>query len=274
VAVSCQIDGACQRGLQQLVFPVLAANAHHPAALTWFENHRVTWRRGVQAQFIGCSMTDTPTLDALPLFPLELVLFPGGFMPLRIFEVRYLDMVNQCEKTGAPFGVVTLARGSEVRTAAIDLAGGAQASQTVFHPVGTLARITQLSRPQPGLIMINCVGAQRFEVSQPELLKHGLWVGQAKLLPDDQSVPIPEDLLPVASALARVLDTLKAQGVMPEQMPIQPPYALHDCAWVANRWCDLLPMALAQKHRLMTLDNPLLRLELVSDLLERHGIAT
>ncbi|MDO9144311.1 LON peptidase substrate-binding domain-containing protein [Rhodoferax sp.] len=219
-------------------------------------------------------MTDTHALDALPLFPLELVLFPGGFLPLRIFEVRYLDMVSQCEKTGAPFGVVTLTRGNEVRTAAGDLAGGAKTSQAVFHPVGTLARITQLSRPQPGLIMISCTGAQRFEVGQTELLKHGLWTGRAKLLRDDQSVPIPEDLLPVASALARVLDTLKAQGVTPEQMPIQPPYALHDCAWVANRWCDLLPMALAQKHRLMTLDNPLLRLELVSDLLERNGIAT
>jgi hypothetical protein len=210
----------------------------------------------------------------LPLFPLELVLFPGGFLPLRIFEVRYLNMVSQCEKAGTPFGVVTLARGAEVRLAPRDPATGTSSSPEVFYPVGTLARITQLSRPQPGLIMINCTGVQRFEVTQPELLKHGLWVGQAKLLPADQSVPIPEDLLPVASALARVMDTLKAQGMTPEQMPVQPPYALHDCAWVANRWCDLLPMALAQKNQLMTLDNPLLRLELVSDLLERHGIAT
>jgi uncharacterized protein len=219
-------------------------------------------------------MTDTASLDALPLFPLELVLFPGSFLPLRIFEARYLDMVSQCEKTGAPFGIVTLARGSGASAAASGPAGGARTGQEAFHPVGTLARITQLSRPQPGLIMIHCTGAQRFELAQPELLKRGLWVGRAKLLPEDQSVPIPEDLLPVAGALARVLDTLKARGVTPEQMPIQPPYALHDCTWVANRWCDLLPMALTQKHRLMTLDNPLLRLELVSDLLERNGIAT
>lgn len=78
----------------------------------------------------------------------------------------------------------------------------------------------------------------------------------------------------MASALARVLDTLKAQGMTPGQMPVQPPYALHDCAWVANRWCDVLPMSLTQKYRLMTLDNPLLRLELVSDMLERNGIVT
>ena len=219
-------------------------------------------------------MADTPSFDSLPLFPLELVLFPGGYLPLRIFEVRYLDMVGKCFKADEPFGIVTLNRGSEVRTAPSDAVGGSGTTQEVFYPVGTLARITQLSRPQPGLMMISCTGEQRFEVTQPELLKHGLWVGRARLLPEDQSVPVPEDLLPVASALARVMDTLKAQGMTPEQMPVQPPYALHDCAWVANRWCDLLPMSLGQKHRLMTLDNPLLRLELVSDLLEHNGIAT
>jgi Lon protease-like protein len=218
-------------------------------------------------------MADTPSFNALPLFPLNLVLFPGGYLPLRIFEVRYLDMVSKCFKVDEPFGVVTLVNGSEVRAAPTDLAGDASTSQEVFYPVDTLARITELSRPQPGLMMIRCTGTQRFELAQPELLKHGLWVGKARLLPEDQGVPIPEDLLPVASALVRVLDTLKAQGMTPEQMPIQPPYALQDCAWVANRWCDLLPMSLTQKHRLMTLDNPLLRLELVSDLLERNGIA-
>lgn len=219
-------------------------------------------------------MTDTPSFDALPLFPLELVLFPGGYLPLRIFEVRYLDMIGKCFKAGEPFGVVTLKRGSEVRTVSNDLAGGASTTQALFYPDGTLAIITELSRPQPGLMLISCTGAQRFTVAQPELLKHGLWVGRAQLLPDDPIVPIPEDLLPVAGALARVMDTLKAQGMTPEQMPIQPPYALHDCAWVANRWCDLLPMSLAQKHRLMTLDNPLVRLELVGDLLEQNGIPT
>lgn len=219
-------------------------------------------------------MADTPSFDSLPLFPLNLVLFPGGYLPLRIFEVRYLDMVSKCFKADEPFGVVTLVSGSEVRAAPTDLTDDASTSQEVFYPVGTLARITELSRPQPGLMMISCTGMQRFALTQPELLQHGLWIGKARLLPEDQTVPIPEDLLPVASALARVLDTLKAQGMTPEQMPIQPPYALHDCAWVANRWCDLLPMSLVQKHRLMTLDNPLLRLELVSDLLERNGIAT
>ncbi len=217
-------------------------------------------------------MTDTQAFDRLPLFPLELVLFPGGYLPLRIFEVRYLDMIGKCFKAGDPFGVVTLNRGAEVRTTHGGVADVASTAREVFYPEGTLARITQLSRPQPGLMLISCTGAQRFCVSQPELLGHGLWVGKARLLPDDLNVPVPEDLMAVAGALARVIDTLKAQGMSPEQMPIQLPYRMDDCGWVANRWCDLLPMSLVQKHRLMTLDNPLLRLELVSDLLERNGI--
>ena len=146
-------------------------------------------------------MADIPSFDSLPLFPLELVLFPGGYLPLRIFEVRYLDMVGKCFKADEPFGIVTLNRGSEVRTAPSDAVGGSGTTQEVFYPVGTLARVTQLSRPQPGLMMISCTGEQRFEVTQPELLKHGLWVGRARLLPEDQSVPVPEDLLPCSSVL-------------------------------------------------------------------------
>ncbi|WP_382155926.1 LON peptidase substrate-binding domain-containing protein [Hydrogenophaga sp. ANAO-22] len=55
------------------------------------------------------------TLSQLPLFPLQTVLYPGGWLPLRIFEVRYLDMIGRCHKAGAPFGVVCLSEGSEVR---------------------------------------------------------------------------------------------------------------------------------------------------------------
>ncbi len=222
-------------------------------------------------------MSATLTLQSLPLFPLNTVLFPGGYLPLQIFEVRYLDMIGKCFKAGAPFGIVTLNPGSEVnevRQAPVQRAGGSSFADEIFYPTGTLARITSLSRPQPGLMLIQCTGMQRFRVNQHELLKHGLWVAQVSLLDADQRVPIPPDLKPVADTLARVITTLQAQGTLTEQMPMQPPYQLDDCAWVANRWCELLPMPNELKHRLMALDNPLVRLELVSDLLERNGIST
>ena len=219
-------------------------------------------------------MPQALTLNSLPLFPLGTVLFPGGYLPLQIFEVRYLDMVSKCFKAEAPFGIVTLKQGSEVRQAPRGEASDNSLAQEIFYPIGTLARITSLSRPQPGLMLIQCTGLQRFLVNRRELLKHGLWVANVSAIPDDQCVPIPDDLRPVASTLERVINTLQAQGTTPEQMPIQPPYLLDDCAWVANRWCELLPMALELKNRLMALDNPLVRLELVSDLLERNGIST
>lgn len=219
-------------------------------------------------------MSDALELHCLPLFPLGTVLFPGGYLPLQIFEVRYLDMIGKCFKTGAPFGVVTLTHGSEVRQTPGQTPGGSSFAKEMFQATGTLARITALRRPKPGLMLIQCTGLQRFGVQKHELLKHGLWVAQVKMLPEDPPIAVPDDLQPVAAALRRVITTLQVQGITPDQMPIQPPYWLNDCAWVANRWCELLPMALELKHRLMALDNPLVRLELASDLLEHHGIPT
>ena len=55
-------------------------------------------------------------------------------------------------------------------------------------------------------------------------------------------------------------------------MHLQPPYQLDDCAWVANRWCELLSLPTHLKQGLMQLDSPLLRLELVGDFLRKGGI--
>jgi Lon protease-like protein len=206
------------------------------------------------------------TLFSLPLFPLGAVLYPGGLLPLRIFEVRYLDMIGKCHKTGAPFGVVALTRGTEVRKPEDE-------ASEAFHTVGTLATISEFSMPQPGLMMVRCTGMQRFEISSREKLKHGLWIADVTRLDDDQTVKVPEDLRGAANALGKLIKTLQERAVPAHEMPLLPPYQLDDCGWVANRWCELLPMPLELKQRLMMLDNPLVRLELVSDILERTGIA-
>jgi len=217
-------------------------------------------------------MSEALSLFSLPLFPLGAVLYPGGLLPLRIFEVRYLDMISKCHKTGAPFGVVALTHGSEVRKAEDGPSGDGFASEA-FYPVGTLATITSYSVPQPGLMMIRCSGAQRFEISRHEKLKYGLWIADVTRLADDQAVPVPDDLRGAANALGKLIKTLQERAVPAEQMPVAPPYRLDDCGWVANRWCELLPMPVELKQRLMELDNPLVRLELVSDILEKTGIA-
>ncbi|MFS2164191.1 LON peptidase substrate-binding domain-containing protein [Variovorax sp. Varisp62] len=213
-------------------------------------------------------MTTLPLLHSLPLFPLGTVLFPGGLLPLRIFEVRYLDMIGKCRKADAPFGVVSLTSGSEVRKA------GADAES--FAAIGTLAMIREFESPQSGLLQIECVGTQRFRVRDTELQKHGLWVAEVEAVADDVALEIPDDLKHTATALQRLIDTLeerrREQGES-VRLPIGMPYLLDDCGWVANRWCELVPMQLELKQRLMELDSPLMRLELVSDLLARTGIA-
>ena len=95
------------------------------------------------------NMSEPLTLLSLPLFPLGTVLFPGGSLPLQIFEVRYLDMIGKCHRSGSPFGVVTLTKGSEVRRPDAGQPGGDGFAEETFHPVGTLATITDFSSPQP-----------------------------------------------------------------------------------------------------------------------------
>lgn len=215
----------------------------------------------------GSSMTTQPLLHSLPLFPLGTVLFPGGLLPLRIFEVRYLDMIGKCRKADAPFGVVSLTSGSEVRKA------GADAES--FAAIGTLAMIREFESPQSGLLQIECVGTQRFRVRSNELQKHGLWVAEVEAVNDDVALEIPDDLRHTSTALQRLVATLeerkRAQGGS-VRLPIAEPYHFDDCGWVANRWCELVPMQLELRQRLMELDSPLMRLELVSDLLARTGI--
>ena len=223
-------------------------------------------------------MDTLPTdLTALPLFPLQCVLFPGGYLPLRIFEVRYLDMIGRAHKAGTPFGVVCLTEGREVRTAPLHGAPerrrGDSFPHEAFHEIGTLARINQLERPNPGLMSISCTGTQRFRIRSREQLKHGLWVADIELLSDDVEVAVPSDLEATVTTLREVVKGLTDRAGDPAEMPFQPPYRWDDCGWVANRWCELLPLGAEHKQRLMSLDNPLLRLELVTDVLDQTGLA-
>lgn len=200
---------------------------------------------------------------SLPLFPLSTVLFPDGALPLQIFEVRYLDLIGRCIAEDSPFGVVMLTQGREVRTPQ----GG-----ELFAPAGTLASVQETIAAAPGLLQVVCRGASRFRVLSSQLLVNGLWTCQAELVADDLAVRIPSELQGAADALDRVLASL--QDVPPQRWPVLPPFRLDDCGWVANRWCDLLPLSTPLKHSMLMLDNPLIRLELMHDLLDEHGLLT
>ncbi|MEO6278256.1 LON peptidase substrate-binding domain-containing protein [Roseateles sp.] len=205
----------------------------------------------------------------IPLFPLRSVLFPGGHLPLQLFEPRYLDMVQRCHAQGQAFGVVALTEGEEVRQR-----DGEGFRREAFHEVGTLARIEHFEHEQPGLIRIRTRGTQRFRLLDSRCLSHGLWVGRPELLPADIATPVPEDLRHAARQLQDLLANWRERAG-PEQLPVQPPHAWDDAGWLANRWAELLPMPAGDRQRLMALDNPLLRLELAVDRLDAlSGSAT
>jgi Lon protease-like protein len=91
-------------------------------------------------------------LMEMPLFPLNVVLFPGMVLPLHIFEPRYQEMINRCIEEELPFGVVLIQEGTEV--------GGFAKP----HAVGTAARITKVDRADDGTMNISVVGMQRFRI--------------------------------------------------------------------------------------------------------------
>lgn len=209
-------------------------------------------------------MTHPLSLSSLPLFPLEAVLFPGGVLSLRVFEVRYLTMVRKCHEAGAPFGVVCLQTGTEVRRA--------EAPADQFCNVGTLAHVESLESPQPGLLLARCMGSTRFEVQRSTQLAGGLWVADVVQRDADPEIAVPEHLGAAALALEPVLAHLRElHGERAVAASALNPMA--DSGWIANRWCELLPMPLPLRQRMMELDSPLIRLELVGDMLDRTGIA-
>ena len=200
-------------------------------------------------------------IAALPLFPLQSVLFPGGLLVLKVFEARYLDLMTDCLRRQQPFGVVCLLQGGEVRA-------GKEAAVR-FERAGVLARLDSVDSEQPGLLHARCTGTQRFRLEGTATQQaDGLWTGRAELLPDDPSAAPDAAHQATVQALANAIATLKAQGAEPFLLP----HRLDDAGWVANRWCEILPISLGAKQKLMELDDPQVRLQLVHDYLRGKGV--
>jgi len=204
----------------------------------------------------------------LPLFPLNTVLFPGGVLPLRVFEARYMDMVRACMKDSAPFGVVLITKGGEVGTPA--------ATETV----GTLARIAAWDMPRLGLLHLRAIGGDRFRIAQTEVKADGLQVATVEPVAPDDDLPLQEQYLPCADLLRRVIADVVSQRAADDDeagdpinaIPFESPYRLDSSVWVGNRLCEFMPIALRAKQKLMELQDAAARLELVQRFLSQHGV--
>jgi uncharacterized protein len=201
----------------------------------------------------------SPSTFELPLFPLQTVLFPDGLLSLKVFEARYLDLVGSCLREGKPFGVVLLKQGADTR----------QAGDAVsFEGTGTIAELIDVDSAQVGILQVRCRGRQRFAVKRSVQQDDGLWVAQVGEVADDEMAAPAASLHDTVRGLANAIATLKAQGAE----PFLQPYRFDSAGWVANRWCEILPISLAAKQKLMELPDAQVRLQLVDEFLRSKGV--
>jgi Lon protease-like protein len=179
--------------------------------------------------------------SVIALFPLHTVLFPGGPLPLRIFETRYTDMVRRCMRTQEPFGVVLIQEGDE--------AGVVATTATV----GCTARIVDFHTLHDGLLGISCVGERKFRVLRLWRADDGLNMGEVAWLPVEPELPVPAECERLASTLRRALEELAEHY---ENVARK----FDDAAWIGARVAELLPIELADKQALLELDDPIERL--------------
>jgi Lon protease-like protein len=195
----------------------------------------------------------------LPLFPLQTVLFPGGLLTLKVFEARYLDLMAACMREHRPFGVVALRSGGEAQRSD---------PKVSFATLGVLAELIDVDSAQAGILQVRCRGTTRFALSAPRQQPDGLWLAASRTLPPDDSVAPPTAQHETVKGLANAIASLKAQGAE----PFLTPFRFDDAGWVANRWCEILPISLAAKQKLMELPDPLVRLQLVDEFLRGKGV--
>lgn len=189
----------------------------------------------------------------VPVFPLNTVLFPGGTVTLKLFEQRYLDMAAACMKDGKPFGVCLIATGAET---------GEPAEP---HPIGTLAEITGWEMPQLGILMLTIRGGQRFRILDKRVEPDKLLRAKVELIPDSSTVPIPPERSRLLPLLKRIASDLGKER-LPE------PHYFDDAQWVGCRLTEILPVQNLAKQKLLELDDPLVRLEILEKYLDQRKL--
>lgn len=196
-------------------------------------------------------MPDAET-QQVALFPLHVVLFPDGILPLRIFEPRYVRMVSECLREQMPFAVAAIVEGDEV--------GGV--ARTALH--GTLARIVDFEQGDDGLLELVCVGEQRVEIAATTAEADNLMRAEVLTLATPPAQPLPTDL----AWMARLLDEVLARvGAPYDRLSTATPTADH----VAARLVELLPLPLSEKQALFDEPDAVERAFRLAGLVNPHG---
>jgi Lon protease-like protein len=192
--------------------------------------------------------------ERFALFPLNVVLLPGGLLPLRIFEPRYLRMVSECLRGTQPFVVAAIVDGPE--------SGGA----ALTARTGTLARIIDWEQHADGLLGLLCEGEQAVAIGEVDLEHDQLARATVTRLPVTAPLPLPSDMNWLADLLA---DLLQRVGPPFDRLAMPGPSADH----VAGRLIELLPLPLAEKQALFDMPDSVARLRRLAGLIDPDGTA-
>lgn len=191
----------------------------------------------------------------LPLFPLNTVLFPGGILPARVFEQRYMDMTKACLRGDTPFGVCYIKEGGEVGAPAIP------------HEVGCLAKITDWDMQQLGVLNIKALGLRRFRVLETRTQDDGLIIARAQLLPVEPPMELPTEHAACAGVLRHIIEQVGADK-------FEAPLAYDDAVWVGYRLAEVLPIKLSAKQNMLEMNDSVVRLEVLHRFLSQQGLST
>ena len=218
-------------------------------------------RRSSVLEFLRANVRQsTPRAPtALPLFPLKTVLFPGGLLPLKIFEQRYIEMTKACLKDDRPFGVCLLKDGPEV------MGSRSVASSVDFAAIGTLARITDCDVPQLGILHVKIEGGARFKVHSHAVAELGLVVGQVTPLAPEPAMPLPEAHQPLAALLQLLMDRVGRENFAATPAPM-------DASWVGYRLAEMLPLPLAIKQSMLEINDCEVRLTVIAQFLKEQQV--
>jgi uncharacterized protein len=195
----------------------------------------------------------------LALFPLKTVLFPGGVLPLKVFEQRYVAMTKTCLKDDAPFGVCLLTQGEEVPGTV------AASGEVAFAPIGTRARITAWDMPQLGILHIRTEGLERFQVQSHAVADDGLVVGLVTDLAPEPALPLPDAFKPLATLLELLINRIGKESFPPD-------LALSDASWVGYRLAEILPLPLPIKQSMLEINDAEVRLTVLARFLKQQGL--
>ena len=192
------------------------------------------------------------SVSEIPIFPLQTVLVPGGYLPLQIFEQRYLDMVRDCCREDQGFGVCLILQGTET--------GRSQQHARI----GTLARIRDFHTQESGLLGITTQGHERFRIVRTRVRDNGLLIAEVEWLDEAGGQALPEAYFLLARIVERFMDKVESH------FPGYHHRLLDDAVWVGYRLTELLPMPNAERQRLLELNDPVSRLQILLDILPRY----